>query len=68
MSDLVKFEAAINAAQTVEQLSPPLQNLFNFLVLLVDIEYRHRFGEEPSAIESVEDKESKGGLEDRLAV
>ena len=40
MSDLVKFEAEVDVATTVEQLSPPLQNLFNFLVLIADVKYR----------------------------
>jgi hypothetical protein len=39
------LQAGIEGVQSAKDLSPEQQNLFNFLKLIVDIKYRHKYGQ-----------------------
>lgn len=39
------LENGIKQVRKIEELTPEQQNLFNFLKLIVDIKYRHKYGE-----------------------
>jgi len=43
---LSELRSGINDVHKVSQLNPEQQNLFNFVKLIVDIKYRHRYGKQ----------------------